>query len=180
MLEIVIPSNELYDERTNEFLIFKGTKLQLEHSLVSVSKWESKWHKPFLSRIEERTPEEVISYIQCMTITQNVNPLAYRCLTESNINEIMNYINDPMTATTIKHLNKKANNEIITAEIIYYYMIELNIPESWEKRHLNKLITLIEVISAKHEPQQKMSAKAIREQNAMLNRQRRAKYNSKG
>lgn len=180
MLEIVVPPNEFYDEKINKFYTFKGAKLQLEHSLVSISKWESKWHKPFLYKLDERTGEEILSYIQCMTITQNVNPLAYRSLTEENVKSIMDYINDPMTATTINRLDKKTNHEIITAEIIYYYMIELNIPESWEKRHLNKLITLIEVINNKHEPKKKMSADAIRKQNAMINKQRRAKHHSKG
>ena len=112
MLQIVVPPGELYDEQRQEFLAMdKEQILQLEHSLVSLSKWESKWHKAFLGK-EDKTTEEIIDYVRCMTLNKNVNPNAYRLLTKKNIEEINDYINDPMTATTFSNNNQKGHNSI--------------------------------------------------------------------
>lgn len=130
MLQIIIPSKELFDEKNQEFIHIKETKIQLEHSLVSISKWESKWKKPFISRtkMDKKTNEEIIDYIRCMTITQNVDPMVYSILTNKNIEDIINYIDDPMTATTIFRSNKSVNKETLTSELLYYYMFSCGIP----------------------------------------------------
>jgi hypothetical protein len=179
MLRITIPSIELFDEKNNEFLEIKQTDLQLEHSLVSLSKWESKWKKPFLSK-ETRTIEETIDYIRCMTITQNVDPLVYRAITPDIIDQINRYISDPMTATTIREDKRPFNRDIITAEIIYYWMITLNIPFECQKWHLNRLLTLINVCSIKNSPQKKMSKREIMSRNASLNAARKRALSTRG
>ena len=179
MLQITIPAGRLWDERIEEFVSTKEQTLQLEHSLVSLHKWESKWHKPFLS-IKEKTFEETIDYIRCMTITQNVKPEVYLFLTKENVDQIYEYINDPMTATTFNDLDNTFNREVITAEIVYYWMISLNIPIEFQKWHLNKLITLIKVISLKNAPKKKISKQAYMAQMSRLNDARRKEWNTKG
>ena len=180
MLTITIPERELWDEERAEFVSVKEQTLQLEHSLVSLSKWESKWKKPFLTK-EDKTPEETIDYIRCMTLTPNVKPEVYKCLTHDNITKINNYISDPMTATTINmHGLSKGGKEIVTSELVYYWMVALNIPFECQKWHLNRLITLIQVCNVKNTPPKKMSKRDIMSRNAALNAARRKKYNSKG
>lgn len=179
MLQITIPAGTLWYEGIEEFVSTKEKTLQLEHSLVSLSKWESKWHKPFLSD-KEKTFEETIDYIRCMTITQNVKPEVYLFLTKENVDQIYEYINDPMTATTFNDLDNTFNREVITAEIVYYWMISLNIPIEFQKWHLNKLITLIKVISLKNAPKKKISKQAYMEQMSRLNDARRKEWNTKG
>ena len=179
MLQITVPAGTLWDERIEEFVSTKEQMLQLEHSLVSLSKWESKWHKPFLSD-KEKTFEETIDYIRCMTITQNVKPEVYLFLTKENVDQIYEYINDPMTATTFNDLDNTFNREVITAEIVYYWMISLNIPIEFQKWHLNKLITLIKVISLKNAPKKKISKQAYIERMRQLNDARRKELNTKG
>ncbi len=185
MLQITIPAvpdTWFWDEVEEEFLSVNGDKertLRLEHSLVSLSKWESKWCEPFISD-KEKTTEQIIDYVKHMTITQNVPDKVYERLDENHIKEIMQYIEAPMTATTFgedKEKNKKTiNGEKITAEIIYYWMIALNIPSEYQKWHLNKLITLIRVISKKNEPPKKMSM----DERRALNAARRKKHNTRG
>lgn len=180
MLRITIPAVEQWDEEKNEFVSSREYTLQLEHSLVSLSKWESKWHKPFYSKTD-RTMDEIIDYVRCMTITQNVPPEAYFNLTRDNLNEISAYIEESMTATTFSaDKSKKGNNEQITAELIYYWMFELKIPMECQKWHLNKLITQIRVCSIKNTPPKKMSKREIMSRNAALNAARRQQLNSKG
>ena len=173
MLQITIPPGEMWDEMRNEFVSTKGQTLTLEHSLVSLSKWESKWHKPFLSK-EPKTQIETIDYIKCMTLTQNVDPNIYQFITRDNINEINSYIDNPMTATTFSDReNKKPNRNIITAEIIYYWMIALNVPMECQKWHLNRLLTLIKVCDIKNQPDKKMSRNEVLSRNKALNAARR-------
>lgn len=180
MLTIIVPEREMYDEKKNEFSYLPETKLVLEHSLVSLSKWESKWKKSWLSS-KDKTNEEVLDYIRCMTITQNVNPAVYYALTEKNISDITDYISDPMTATTIREdPRRKPNQQILTSELIYYLMIAYGIPDRFEKWHLNRLLTLISICDIKNGPQQKMSRKEIGEFNRALNDKRRAKYKTNG
>lgn len=185
MLHIMVPSVELYyDEIKNEFLYSKEQHLQLEHSLVSISKWETKWHKPFLGS-GKKTDEELSDYIQCMTITQNVDPESYINLTPQIVQQIINYINDSMTATWFaddKNNNKKkgSNNKIVTSELIYYWMIELKIPVEFQKWHLNRLLTLIKVCNVENEPPKKMSKREIMSRNKALNDARRNQLQSKG
>lgn len=178
MLRITIPETELWNE--TEFIPVKEQTLQLEHSLVSLSKWESKWCKPFLTNTE-KTNEETIDYIKCMTLTQNVDPNVYKCLTKENIDQINNYIYASMTATTfMEEKNGKRNHEIVTAELIYYWMIALNIPFECQKWHLNRLLTLVRVCNVKNSPPKKRSRREIMSRNAALNEARRQQMNSKG
>lgn len=180
MLQITIPPVELWDERTQQFLIMEETTLQLEHSLVSLSKWESKWNKPFLTK-KAKTNEETIDYIRCMTLTKNVRPEVYYCLTNDNFKQINDYIDAPMTATTFSEdKSGKTNREIITSEIIYYWMIAQNIPPEYQKWHLNRLLTLIRVCNIKNTPPKKMSAKETARQYAAMNAARRKKHNTRG
>ena len=181
MLQITIPAVEAFDEAKSEFVILrKEQTLQLEHSLVSLQKWESKWQKAFLSNTP-KTDEEILDYIKCMTVTQNVDPETYGHLTADNIKQINKYIESPMTATTISEdKTGKKNREIVTAEVIYHWMIALNIPPEYRKWHLNSLLTLIRVCNIKKQPPKKRSRAEIMRQNAALNAARRKKLNSKG
>lgn len=180
MLRIFVKGRELFDERTNEFISTKDTVLQLEHSLISLSKWESRWHKPFLSNTN-KTEEEMIDYIRCMTIMQNVDPAIYYGLSTKNIIEIKSYMEDPMTATWFSEKdNPKSRQKTITAELIYYWMISLGIPIELEKWHLNRLLILIRVCNAENSPKKKMRKNDIFRQNASLNQMRRQMMNSNG
>lgn len=179
MLKITIPAMEYYDEVNNEFIEFKEQVLQLEHSLVSISKWEAKWHKPFLDG-KDKTPEQVIDYVRCMTITQNVNLEVYTRLTEGNLKDINDYIENPMTATTFSDINQTPSREIITSEIIYYWMVAFNIPFECQKWHLNRLLTLIKVCNVKNKPSKKMSRQEIMNRNRALNAARKKQLNTKG
>lgn len=180
MLTITIPGTELWDEAKEEFIVIKPQTLQLEHSLVSLSKWESKWCKPFLAN-KDKTIEETLDYIKCMTITQNVKPEVYNYLSNNNIAEVNRYIDAPMTATIFNDpQNKKPNREIITAEIIYYWMISFNIPFECQKWHLNRLLALIRVCNIKNSPQKKMSKSEIMRRNAELNALRKKQLNTNG
>lgn len=176
---IHVPAVELFDQKTNTFRYTKATDLHLEHSLVSISKWESKWHVPFLTK-KEKTPEQMRDYIKCMTITQNVSDDVYLSLNENHIKAIADYIDNPMTATTISKTSQPPNREIITSELIYYWMFSYGIPMECQKWHLNRLITLINVFSVKNSPPKKMSKNELMARNRALNEQRRAKLNSKG
>ena len=174
MLPIVVKGRELFDERTETFIETKDTTLHLEHSLMSLAKWESKWHKPFLDEKTEKTNEEMKDYIRCMTITQNVDPMVYESLTQKNIKEIRDYIDDPMTATWFNDKKTtQGRKKPVTAELIYYWMITLEIPFECEKWHLNRLLTLIRVCNIEGSPKTKMSKTDIMKQNAMLNAQRK-------
>lgn len=179
MLQITIPSYELFDENTNKIVFVKGRDLQLEHSLVSISKWESKWKKPFLGDTQ-KTREETIDYIRCMTLTQNVDPLVYRGITYENIRQVNAYIEDSMTATTFKRAPKRASGGAVTSEIIYYWMISLEIPVEFQKWHLNRLLTLIRVCDEKSQPSKKMSKRDVMSQYRSVNAARRARYGTRG
>ena len=180
MLRITIPAVEQWNEEKQEFISTKEQTLSLEHSLVSLSKWESKWCKAFLTK-QEKTFEETLDYIKFMTLTQNVDPEVYKYLTNGNIDEINRYIEAPMTATYFSEdKNGKTSREQITAEIIYYWMISLNIPFECQKWHLNRLLTLIKVCNIKNTPPKKRNKKEIMRRNAALNAARRKQLNTKG
>ena len=180
MLTITIPAKEGWDENAQEFVHTKEQTLCLEHSLVSLSKWESKYHKPFIGT-ENKTQEELLYYIQCMTITQNVDPNVYNHLPKSIIDKITEYIEAPMTATYFSKEQSSGNSrEQVTSELIYYWMIALNIPFECQKWHLNRLLTLIRVCNIKNQPPKKMSKRAIMSRNAALNAARRKQLNTRG
>ena len=182
MLQVTIPAADLYDERNNEFITTDEQVLSLEHSLASLAKWESKWCKPFLSE-EKMTEEESIDYIRCMSLTQDVPPDVYRVIPNDVISEISDYIAKPMTATWFSEESKKGrknNGKRVTAEIIYHWMIALQVPPEYEFWHLNRLLTLIRVCDEENKPQKKKSAKNLMSEYAALNMARRQKLNTKG
>ena len=175
MLKLYVPESEQFDSKTNTFY-----NVTLEHSLVSISKWESKWKRPFLSEAP-RTYKESIDYIRCMTVNQNVDPLVYNCLTPSMFKLINDYIGEDQTATTFKQdPNAKKSREIVTSELIYYWMVSLNIPFECQKWHLSRLLTLIRVCSIKNAPAKKMSKRDIMAQNRSLNAARRRAHHTRG
>lgn len=181
MLKIEVPiSPEGWDEIKEEFVEPEVKVLQLEHSLVSLSKWESRWNKPFLTK-QEKTEAELLDYIKCMTLTQNVNPDIYFHLSKENVEQIKNYIDAPMTATTFRGDNRgSSNREQVTAELIYYWMIALNIPFECQKWHLNRLLTLVRVCNIKNQPAKKMSKRELMSRNRALNEARKKRLNTKG
>lgn len=152
MLTIVIPEAEGWNDKTEEFIHIKPQKLTLEHSLISLSKWEQKWEKPFLSnKPNDKTDEELRDYIRCMTISSNVDPAVYLFLSKENVAAIRDYITAPMTATTFgDDPEDKKNQEILTSELIYYYMFQSQIPIECEKWHLNRLFTLLRICAIKN------------------------------
>ena len=193
MLTIVVPGNEDFDERKKEFVYGKETVLRLEHSLLSLSKWESKWHVPFLSSQTEMTRRMKLDYARCMTVTQNIPDEVYLRLTKENWQAIDTYISDPMTATWFRGEPKPNDPERskkmaqksrppkkgseVTAEVLYSQMFSLGIPLEWEKRHLNQLLTLIRVCSERQNPPKKMSRKEVLARQREINRQRRRPKN---
>lgn len=183
MLEITIPKKELFLESTEEFLQIPAATIQLEHSLISLRKWEAKWHKAFLKE-EDKTYEELVDYIRCMTLNKNVDPIVYDFISEEVILQVMEYIKDPMTATTFtKNLPTPkgiGNSEFISAEIIYYWMIALNIPSEYQKWHLNQLMALIKVVNLKSSPAKKMGKREAAMERSRIFAERRAKYKTKG
>ena len=180
MLTITVPSSEYWDDSKQEFIEVKGGILKLEHSLVSIAKWESKWCKSFLNT-KEKTDEETMDYIRCMTLTQNIDPDIYSHLSLQNVEDIKNYINAPMTATVFADTgDSSTNREVVTAELIYYWMIAYNIPFECQKWHINRLLTLVRVCGIKNNPHKKMSKGEIMRRNAALNAQRRKQMNTKG
>ena len=180
MLKITIPAVEEWDEARQEFISTKETELCLEHSLVSISKWESKWHKHFIGN-KDLTSEMLIDYIRCMTLTQNVNPEVYYAMNDDVITQIKNYIDDAQTATWFAESNeKKYSRDIITSEIIYYWMIALQIPFECQKWHLNRLLTLIRVCNEKNQPEKKMSQAEVMRRNREINEARRRALNTRG
>lgn len=180
MLQITTPTIELWDETKSEFVYQKGQTLQLEHSLISIAKWESKWHKAFLTK-KEKSFEETIDYIRCMTLTPNVKPEVYDLLTDEIIDQIDSYISDSMTAVYFPEDNSpKRSSDTVTSELIYYWMISLNIPFECQKWHLNRLLALIRVCELKNASPKKRSKREIMAQNAALNAARRKRLNTKG
>lgn len=180
MLVIDIPETEYFDENTNEFVTVKAQSIHLEHSLISVSKWESKWKKPFLTD-EVKTSDELLDYVTCMAIGP-FDTRVLSALTPKHIESINDYINDSMTATWFREETKKTVNkkQVITSEVIYYDMIALQIPFECQKWHLNRLLTLIRVCQEKNKPPKKMSKSELMRRNRSLNAARRSAYNTSG
>lgn len=188
MLEITVKASkkEAYDDKKEEFISFAlehDYKFYLEHSLVSISKWESKWHKPFLIKTQ-KTEEEVLDYIRCMIVTPNIPDNIVYFLSADDFAKINAYIENPMTATTF-HTAKTSNNQLgtsprkqetLTSELIYYWMIENDIPVEFQKWHLNRLLTLIRVCRIKSNSENKMNKKDNLSQMRSINQARRAKH----
>jgi len=179
MLPVHVSGQEFWDEAKEQFIFGSDVTLKLEHSLISISKWESKWQVPFYD--SEKTEEMVKDYIRCMTLNTGIDPEVYDRLSAQNIDEINEYIASPMTASTIKDDKKSSGSkERITSELIYYWMTAFNIPFECEKWHINRLIMLVRICSEKNKPTKKMSAREVMAQNKALNAARRAKLHSKG
>lgn len=180
MFTVVIPEKEFFDESQMRFVKMEGGSFEIEHSLSAIAKWEAKYKTAFLSSVD-KTIEESLDYIRCMTITPDVNPDLYYQVDNELMQKINEYIGEKQTATQIRTMTgKKKKPEIITAEIVYYWMISLGIPSEYDQWHFNRLLTLIEVFNAKNGPQKKMTQKDILAQNRVLNEARKAKYNTKG
>lgn len=179
MLRLLVNSMEFFDSKSQEFKSYPEVTLELEHSLVSLSKWESTFEKPFLSQ-KEKSSDEVLSYIKMMTLTPDVPDEVYNRLTSEHFNRINEYINAKMTATWFSDDSTRGSREVITSEIIYYWMITFKIPFECETWHLNRLFTLIRVCGNKSAPAKKMSRSAMAARNRELNAKRRAALNTSG
>ena len=182
MLSLTIPQREYYDDLKQEFVYLKEQRIVVEHSLISISKWESKWKKPFLSR-EPKTKVETDDYIRCMTLTPNVDPAIYAGFTRELYKKIEGYIDDTMTATWFNdnHRNSRGGKgQVITSELIYYWMVAYNIPFECEKWHLNRLLTLIRICEIKNAPDKKMKRKEIYSRNRALNAARKKNLGTNG
>lgn len=184
-LPIVVPEREFYDDRTGRFITTKKAVLKFEHSLLSITAWESKWHTPYLSK-EEKTDEQSIDYLRCMCLTKDADPKLFYVIARDRVlmKQIVEYINNPMTATTIKRREKQTQSrEMITNELVYFWMTSFGIPfDPCEKWHFNRLMTLIEIASIKNSDpkKQKTSRSQMARERSALNAQRRATHHTKG
>lgn len=182
MLTVTIPKTELFNDETQRFINIEATTLVLEHSLVSLSKWEQTWEKPFLGR-EKHTTEETLDYIRCMTLSpENPPEQIYNALTSDLMKQITAYIDRKMTATWFSEVpGQKRNTDIITSEVIYYWMVSLQIDWQAQYWHLNRLLTLIRVINVKNDPKKKLMPQRDQlAQQRALNEERRKKFGTKG
>lgn len=177
MLTLEIPGTEVFSSEKQEFLYGDSTVVRMEHSLASISKWESFWKKPFLGK-EEKTSEEILSYIEFMCLTPDIPRDVFLRLSEENYRDINTYIGQEMTATWFSENSAgKISREIITSEIIYYWMFSLQLPLECEMWHFNRLMAQIKVINLKNQPKKKMSQQEVLAQQRELNQKRRAEAN---
>lgn len=179
MLEITVPENEIYNSTTNTFVTVPSCVITLEHSLISVAKWESKWRIPYLSA-KKRTGRQELDYIRCMAVGPVKDKHVFEVLSAENISQIREYIDEPMTATTFTKSERPASKDVVTSEVLYCRMFANNIPMECQKWHLNRLLTLIRVCDASAGPRQKMTKRQTATRYAEQNALRRAKYNTRG
>ena len=196
MLKLKIPARQVWDPNKEEFFYVKETTLRLEHSLLSLAKWESKWHIPFFSTGQSMTREQQLDYLRCMTLDKGVDPNVYQFLTREQMTAVNTYMDDPMTATWFHGEPKpnernnqntprpkarpRRNGTVTTAEVLYCQMFQLGIPKECEKWHLNRLLTLLRVCSEAQMPPKKMSPGEATAQRQALNAQRKAKLGTRG
>lgn len=180
MLQLSIVTSELFDESSDEFVDADSVELELEHSLVSLSKWECKYEKPFLGE-NTKAEEELLDYIRMMVIGPVPPDDVLSKLSQGNVEAIERYINAKMTATWFSNdPSPSVNREIVTAEIIYYWMISLGVPFECQHWHLNRLLTLIKVCNLKNQPKKNMTRAEAASMQSDLNQQRRAELGSTG
>lgn len=183
MLTICLEEGEFYDEAIEEFVIRYACTFNVEHSLISISKWETLHKKPFFSTVE-KTDEETISYIKCMTINKNVPDFTYETLPRHVKQQLAEYIQDPATATTFAEGNQlqsaRRNREVVTSELIYYWMVVSGIPIECQTWHINRLLALIRIFSIKNSKQKKRPLREIMAENRALNEARKAEFGSRG
>lgn len=178
-LTIKIPGKELFNNKTQEFIYLPDYEITLEHSLISISKWEAKWHVSYIDT-KEKTPEQTFDYIRCMSIKGEIPDDVLFNLSVKNIESIMDYIDNPMTATVIKSKDSTVRNQLITSELIYAWMVGYQIPFECQKWHLNRLLKLIQTVKELNKPSKKMSQSEIAARNKAINAKNRARFKSKG
>ena len=183
MLPITIPERELWDEKNLCMIYTKEVHLKLEHSLISISNWEMKWHVSYFDTMN-KTEEQAFDYIRCMTLNKELNDEVFLGLTQKNVSDINEYMLDPMTATTIREVKSttKPKQQIVTSELVYYWMIQFGIPFTCEKWHINRLIMLIRVCAEESKPKKGKgrNPKDIAMDYRAINAARRAALNTKG
>jgi hypothetical protein len=180
VLKLFVNGDEFYDEASNTFSTVGDVVLELEHSLVSLSKWESEFQKPFLSP-GDKTPQEIFSYIQAMILNENFDPTVINRLTQENLDKINAYIESKQSATTFGHMPETTGRgETITSELVYYWLVAFNIPFECQNWHLNRLFALIRICNIKNSKPKKMSRSEVVQRNRELNAQRKAQLNSTG
>lgn len=180
MLTIIVPGDEFFNEETQQFTTVGDVVLELEHSLVSLSKWESEFEKAFLGP-GEKTSEEVVGYVRAMTLTPDVPSEVFSRLSAKNFTEVNLYIESKQSATTFGEMPKSTGRgEIVTSELIYYWLVAFNIPFECEKWHINRLFALIRICNIKNGKQKKMSKGQIAQRNRELNAQRREQLGTTG
>lgn len=179
MLIVDVPAIEYFDEVTGEFGQIKPISLRMEHSLVSMSKWEARWRKPFMTK-EPKTYEELVDYFDCMTLTSGVDPRVYRALGNATVDAICKYIDADLSATTIRDQGRGSTRQIITTEQIYWFMFAYGIPIDCQKWHVSRLMKLLRIAGEYNKPQKKMSRKEIMARNHALNEARKKKLGTRG
>ena len=179
MLELPIPERELWDESSEQFVYTTPVRLKLEHSLISVSRWESKWKEPFLKSLDQMPRNWLVDYVRCMSLVDKADVTG---IGDGELQMVLSYINDPHTATKITDRARRSRRrpETVTSELVYYWMTQFNIPFSCEKWHFNRLMTLIRVCQAKGGPPEKLGRQEAMQQRALLNAKRRAAAHSRG
>lgn len=180
MLRLIIGESEAYDEEKNEFFNVGGAVLDFEHSLLSLSKWESKYKKPFLSS-GEKTSEETLGYLEAMLLTPGVDLDVLRTASLESFEKIRQYIESSESATIFGEMpERRGPGEVITSELIYYWLVAFNIPFECEKWHLNRLFALIRICNIKNSPPKKLSKSEAAQRNRDLNKKRREQLGTTG
>lgn len=183
MLTIDIPEQDIFDESTSTFYKVKAQKLHFEHSLAAIAKWEAKWHTPFMDN-KEKNMVQLVDYIRCMCVDTDVDPIVFKGLSRKHMVMVEEYIKDPMTASWIDDSKKKpkpkTHAEVMTSELMYFYMSQAQIPYECQNWPLPRLVMLLRIAGEKMSTNNKMSKRDIMNQQASLNAIRRAKTGSKG
>lgn len=183
MLRLTLPSTDFWDPRKEEYVQIGGYEVDLEYSLFTIARWESKWKKPFITSLPKFTRKDEIEWYKAMCMTEGIPDEAWMVMTPKIRQDIYDYVTDPMSATTINHRGPKTPGgpkTIMTAELVYYYMVTLGVPFECEHWHFNRLMKLVDVCFVKNSPPKKMGKQEAAQMYRELNARNRAKYNSRG